>query len=576
MYPIQQNYSYVHGSYVNKPENTHDAAIICIKNVNEPYDSKLQIIRDPQIPVYVTKKGLRTFTEKREYMFKKDLDMYICPYRDMSATLFKALNGFRPSGFVQPKKLLQSPYVYGCDAEILSLIKAEYLENCQKTPKRYSIGIFDLETSVLGGNEILCASYSDWNTRTTHAVILKSWYGENKSNEEIFKELNERYDKEIGLFEDGLNDKARKVWSKNNWNVKWYILNTEKDLIFKLFEIIHSCKPEFCGAWNIGYDIPYIIERCKFLQIDTVQLFAHPDVPEEFRKFEWNADELKDLDHFTDKWPTIDAPGYTYWYDAMCLYSRLRKVVGREVMYTLDYIGNKNIGTGKMHFGSNATHYQMQTNDICGYCVYNCIDTLIPSIMDAITDDVSSMIALCGPSLITDFAHQTVQLKTQFYEYCKSKGAVPGTVCGSIAGEHDYAIGNVGGAVLNPSMMKDRGSKSIEESDDSTSLYKLAADIDVSSFYPSLTIAFNISRETKYATVVWVEGCPFTLDDIKNCDSDNKRELMRKENAEYIDQLFGAIPTVMENAISLAHRHFKLPNYEELLNDYVNTKNNLV
>lgn len=575
MYQVIPNYAYVHGSYVDNPNNQHDAAIICVKNTNEPYDSKLQIIKDPQIPVYVTKKGLRTFTEKREYMFKKDLDMYICPYRNMSETIFKAINGFKPSGFVQPKKLLQSPFVYGCDAEILSLIKAEYLEACQKSPKRYSIGIFDLETSVLGGNEILCASYSDWDTKTTHCVIYKPWYGSSKTNDEILNELNTRYTEEIVAFEDGLNDKARKLWNKDNWNVQWHICESEPDLIYKLFNIIHTCKPDFCGAWNIGYDIPYIIERCKFLQIDIVELFAHPDVPKEFRQFKWDADERKDLDHFTDKWPMVDAPGYTMWYDAMCLYSRLRKVVGREVMYTLDYVGNKIIGTGKMHFGSNATHYQMQTNDICGYCVYNCIDTLIPSIMDAITDDVSSMIALCGPSLITDFAHQTVQLKTQFYEYCKSKGAVPGTVCGSIAGEHDYAIGNVGGAVLNPSMMKDRGSKCIEESDDSTSLYKLAADIDVSSFYPSLTIAFNISRETKYATVVWVEGCPYTLDEIKKCDNSKQIEVMRKANAEYIDQLFGAYPTIIENAVSLSHQHFGLPNYDELLKLYDNNHHKL-
>lgn len=85
------------------------------------------------------------------------------------------------------------------------------------------------------------------------------------------------------------------------------------------------------------------------------------------------------------------------------------------------------------------------------------------------------------------------------------------------------------------------------------------------SFYPSVTVAFNVSRETKLATVLWVEGCPYTIEEIQKEKEAEKQKTMAKANAEYFNALFGRITCVDENAVDICHEHFGLPNYEEML-----------
>ena len=85
------------------------------------------------------------------------------------------------------------------------------------------------------------------------------------------------------------------------------------------------------------------------------------------------------------------------------------------------------------------------------------------------------------------------------------------------------------------------------------------------SFYPSVTVACNISRETKLASVLWIEGCPYEIDTILNEKEAGKRKEMAKANAEYFNTLFGRVPFVRENAVAIGHEYFGLPDYSEML-----------
>ena len=575
MYNPLKNCAYVHSCYVPASNNIHgcDAVVVAVKDV-DTLESKLQIIPNPKIKIWVAKQGTRTYEKKRECVKFSELDMYVTEYRKRGEVIAKAL-GKRAYGYINLRALLESPYVYGADISPEITIKAEYMKNVSKGIQNYNIGIMDIETSVLGDEQIILNGYCDWRTKSIHCWILSSWF---QPNEHWEQELMDRYHKELNVIYQQLNDKAKAVFHPDEWTVKFYLCDTEKQLIWDSVRFMVLAKPDFLGSWNSAYEGGYIPKRAQFRGIDVVELFAHPDVPPEYRMFKFKEDTRR-TEHLADKWHVAYWPGYTYWYDPMCLYGRLRKVKGREVMYTLDYICGKNLGAGKMKFGMNATHYAMQTKDKVGYAVYNCFDVLQPCILDQVTSDVSSMELLIGPALLPDFSHQTVQLKAQFYEYCLSKGAVPGTVSGSMKSSYDGQIGNVGGAVLNPGLMRTQGSPYLKESDDRTSLYRLCCDLDVTSFYPSLTIAMNISRETKLCTVLWIEGCPYTLeylqsltDRINTMSKDKERERLIKEqercakrNAEYIFAFFSNYPTILENAVSICKEHFNIPGYQEML-----------
>ena len=574
MYNPIPNCNFIHSCYIPPSNNPSgiDAIVAMVKDV-DTLESKLHIVRNPMVRVWVARKGLRNYENKRESAKLSELDVYICQYKKMGETLAKAL-GYPTYGYINTRKIMESPYVYGADIDPEIQMKLEYIEASKKGITTYDIGVMDIETSVLGDEQIILNGYCDWKTRTIYCWILQEWF---QPSENWMQELMDRWHLELNNIYSQLNDKAKKVFIPEEWTPKFIMCSNEKELIEQSVRTAILCKPDFLLAWNDAYELDWIPRRAMFRGLDPAELFSHPDVPPEFRMFKFNEDKRK-VEHLADKWHVLKCPGYSYWVDPMCLYGRLRKVKGREVMYTLDYICGKNLGAGKMKFGQNQTHYLMQTKDKVGYAVYNCFDVLQPNILDHVTTDISSMIMLTGPSLLDDFAHQTVQLKAQFYEYCLSKGSVPGTISGSMAKSYDKLISNVGGTVLSPSLMRYKGSRCMQESDDPTGIYRLCCDLDVTSFYPSITIAMNISRETKEATVLWITGCPHSIDELQRMQeeisllpqkeknkAEKKYDKVVKQNAEYIFEFFSRYPAVTENAVKLCEQHFNIPGYDEML-----------
>ena len=96
--------------------------------------------------------------------------------------------------------------------------------------------------------------------------------------------------------------------------------------------------------------------------------------------------------------------------------------------------------------------------------------------------------------------------------------------------------------------------------------------------YPSIAMAMNISRDTKYATVLHVDGCPYTLEQIDAIcktidlekDQKKKAELTRQyeamiaANTAYLDTLFGKLSCPDENCVDLCKQLFNMPDFAEM------------
>ena len=96
--------------------------------------------------------------------------------------------------------------------------------------------------------------------------------------------------------------------------------------------------------------------------------------------------------------------------------------------------------------------------------------------------------------------------------------------------------------------------------------------------YPSIQMSTNLSRESRYASVLWIEGAPHTLkelndiwDELQN-EKDAKRHTMLKnsydeavmENTVFIENFFGSYFTPEENAVQVCHDEFGLPDFDEM------------
>jgi DNA polymerase elongation subunit (family B) len=533
-------FKYVHGVYKALKDNAGDAVIGVVKNV-ATNESTLKIWKNPSRSIFVTKPGLRDLHDrKKEFAYKRELDEYKVQNYQLKDEL-KRLLGYKPNQFVKESDLLNSPYVYGASIDMDVIIKQSFANSTEKEPSEYRVGGLDIETSVLGGQEIQLCTYVSHEHKVfcaIHAAFLP--------HENSLENIKKITDAALVKFEASLNADGKKVYQKYRPQIEYYVTRNELDLIKWIMANIHKEKDDFISVWNMNFDIPYILNRLKFFNANPFQIMCHPDVPWEYRVCKFIEDKSELIAHYSHRWHMFELSGYTQFYDSMALYSRLRKVDGNLTSYKLKDISSDVIGASKLDFGE-AGHHEMQRTRFEEYCAYNIVDALLLPIMEKVINDVSSMLLLIPLTSIGSFAKQTAQLMDIFHDYCRRKGAVSASCKGSLEREYDSLIKNVGGAVLSPLLARGTGTKKVKEMNKETGLCALVSDLDVVSFYPNMNICSNISRQTKKANMLTIEGRP----------------------PEDIVDFFGHAAAPQENAVALCSKFFNLPGYEEMLTGFM-------
>lgn len=551
-------YAYIHGELVKQVGNdeSHSAYVACLKNV-ETGDSVIKVVDNPMVDVWVAKPQCRQNTVKRESAPKEELDRYRCLYTRKAETLWNAINNpgrFRPChGFVNERKQLSSPYVYGADIDYGVHLKiACKRANGERAPNEYKVGFLDIETDVVGvgstAKSVILITFINWDGQT-YVGILREFFGAH-SIDEVIAKWGGKYDKDgkpvhhteeelkayteyISKFKDEgydknkhristkashelilpslhsrLSGRGKKAFEEANpLDIHYQIFDDEVALIKWIFDRIHHHKPDFCTIWNMDYDIPYILDRLAFRGVDPCDICCHPDIDKKYRVCSYHLDKGKEDDHITDHWSWWHLSDYTRYVDAMCCYGRLRKAKAREPSYKLGAIGGKEIGVGKLEFGDGADHTEMQRFHPVEYTVYNIIDVMIMYVMEHKNTDILNMCMLIGNSTLDEFAHQSVQLKNSYYEYLDGLGRVPASIGEPIRDPWDKYIENKGGAVLSPDNAIAIAVAALwEDPDFVMQASRFVCDIDVSSMYPSLLQMLNCSKETKLATILSIDN----------------------------------------------------------------------
>lgn len=506
------------------------------------WTDNLRTIVNPKRSFYIHQEKYRNYQYKIEHAPIEQCDRFICYNKELENEI-KERQHIYTKRRMSIRELCNSPYLYGADVDIEVLIKISYMKQCDDAligPK-YSFGALDTEVSVVETDgRIMLASYCV--DGVVHSIILDDFLykpgpiGQDGYPKRIKATLADIHEAVPVLIGDYLE--------RFKLTVEYHLVYTELDLIKKLMSLVHASKVDFCGAWNMPYDIPKIIQRIGVNHGCVEDIFCHPDVPRQFRYAKYRPD-FSHTDHFTDSWDWFNCTGHTQYIDSMRLFSRLRKVKGREPSYTLGSISQKLIGHGKMDL--KGTHWYNQLYNFIAYTAYNIIDSGNVWLMEMKNGDASSMCMLVGNSLLKSFSKQTVMLKNDFYQYCLGINRISGTVGEDMGTPYDDLIGKSGGTVLSPYLIRDAGLRCVTMRRTlATLLYIFIKDIDAASMYPYTTKAFNISKETCLATFV-------KLNHMKDAD---------------IEELFVAMIAPTENAFLYGHKFFNLPTPTDLLTRY--------
>lgn len=495
----------------------------------------LRLYRDPVRPFWITKPQFQaTYDRKKEFEDMDKLDIFQCHDSELEDTLARALGlplSFRRRDI---KMLCSSPYVYGADIPTETLIKQKYVHN---TPvgkvADFTRGGLDIESEVRGEQRINIITFISEHHIYTCAL---QEYCKIHTDEEHFVSANEEDCLKV------IHEMLGFYFEKHHFELTFKICDTELELITWIFQQIHKEKTNFIGVWNLGFDIPRILKRIDALGGDPVEIMCHPDVPKEYRFVNWYEDK-KVVQHFTDKWHWMTIAGYSQFIDSMCLYSRLRKVNGRESSYGLDDISTKELGQGKLHFGAITNHWYMQNRRFLEYIAYNINDVMIMQLMEWKNNDMRALAGLCGMSPPSDFARQTTMLRNDAFDYGKAHKHLPASAGANMFDDFDDMQLKAGGTVLPPNKAIGVRANVVDELPDRSTLVSLYAnDLDFSSMYPSTVSSMNVSKETALLTAVKINGYP----------------------KEMVEMFFSNIIQPHLNANVVCETFFGLPTYEEM------------
>jgi len=116
-------------------------------------ESRLRPIMNPKRKVYITKPQFRNHTYKKESERIDRCDLYMIEDQHLKDELIKIL-GLYKKRYASIKDICSSPYVYGADLRIESLIRINYEKNQTHVATPLHVGFFDIEQSVLEDKRI--------------------------------------------------------------------------------------------------------------------------------------------------------------------------------------------------------------------------------------------------------------------------------------------------------------------------------------------------------------------------------------------------------------------------------------
>ena len=574
---IKDDYAPPNSSFAMK-KVCDDALIMTIKD-DETNTSEIKIIERPTIEYYTVKEEYKDQVNPwQEQSISKDLlDTHVVEYSKRDADICKylgiydeyyrlkqaankkyftyeeAVNARNAFKDFMNKKVYMSPYIYSADETIEVFWKTKLMkeEHMDSIPKILNVSFYDIETLIAHfktqvdqhNPEAPVNVITYCNTKKMHFYALLLKIPEIKSvQDEIESNIDEYFDKYI---QEDFKDRG---FERKNIHIKFF--DSEIMLIKAFFQLIHEDKPDFAMAWNSNYDNVYLMNRSKKLGLDPAELFCHPDVPEQYRRFRYIEDpgrgdnnnpfaKGKKKAEYSRMWDWIVAPGYTCYIDQMSLYSNSRK---RWIFksYKLDAIAEKEVGANKVDlhdFGLNIRNAPIKNFKI--FLKYSMRDTLLLYLIEEKNKDLTQYIALSDNTDLKNGTHESMIIRNAFLMKFYDQNR-------AIGNKVDYGVlGSITGALVQDPM--DVEVEPVEVNGSKTRMFRNVLDFDAKSLYPSLMCQHYIDKSNHAYRVVSI--------------TENGNLLMDGERFNSL------LETIDVGAIDLGHDLYGLPNIEDVISD---------
>lgn len=406
-------------------------------------------------------------------------------------------------------------------------------------------------------------------------------------------------------------------------NIKIIPYTNEIKMITQYFDFVNYLKPDIMTAWNISFDIKYILQRLKTLGLDyeeILKIVCHPD----FQKKSFYYHDDTRATSMEEKMDWFRGSTYTIYLCQMLTWIHTRK--GRQLdvaNFSLDSIGEFEVGEGKHDYSSYGTIYTIAHNNFPVALKYNIIDVKLLKKIEDKTKDITSLFmqATSTCTLVRDVFKKTVFIKNAIsmyllsiclcYENNRNKNYTENVFIQDSNESEDNTIGErkdkfQGAVVGDPTLNMARGvalspskdkfstiigkiealmndptiANSINQLDEYSnmtinqtqlnksilSLYKEAIttdrsrwifrniiDFDLTSLYPSIIRAFNISKMSQIGKIL----IPEKVSDLENPYGEERYN----RGGDFVDDY------ECGDMLFLGRKWFNLPSVKEMLDE---------
>lgn len=545
----------------NRKNNTPDVLYTIYKDLNTG-EKKVDIKYEPRQDIYFEKPEYRNHDYSKIFAPIDELEVRHVKHKDIIKSIVleggpeykKAYSQVLNSGnFKEISKFHLAPFAYATDYDIRVWYRLKWFqEKDNDAQKVITKGWMDIEVDsidVEGFPEpeecpINAISLVNEKDKTVYFFgLVGRDFDDSKidripntpKNSKILRGLSKikNYYK-IGLPQqqevidniDKMKEMAHEMFddSYGIFDYKFYLYKDESKMIIDYFKLVNTLKLDFIEIWNIKFDIPYIIDRCKILGLNPTDVICHPDFPIKrccFKEDKTHFD-VKNLTHF------FICSSYTIFVDQMITYAAIRKGAQEFRSYKLNDIGKNLLNDSKLDYSEDGSIKTIAYTDYKKFIMYNIKDTLLQCGIERKTSDLDNLYISSYDNLTPyeNVFKQTVFLRNLQYKYWLSMGLIPGNNINQILNQGAKDLEQIeeeaekeeeerelkedgwnteesdneaksdkqsfdGALVADPTLNKKNGQLLLGKK--SNNVYNLSVDMDMEAFYPNSIQGMNIT-----------------------------------------------------------------------------------
>lgn len=449
----------------------------------------------------------------RLFVPRSDVESIIVPYKDLEKDIATRVGlkdfyyeNIRNGNKSENKKVHLHPDVFNSDMNIEDHIRLRFSKMYKNEPYSVSKSFFDIETDTIS----MLGDFPEPGECPINAVTLIL-----QEQQQIFVFLlRNKSNPLIAEFEKSVLDGslfpelenfvinavggpviAEKYKVNFKYSFLFYDEEDEINLIKDLFNAINVFKPDFALAWNMGFDIPYIIARIQKLGYRPEDIMCSADF--KYKTAEYYVDERNKSD-FAERGDFALISSYTVFIDQMIQFASRRKGQNKFISFTLDYIGTIVAGVKKLDYKDITTNIsELPYKNYKTFVFYNIMDTIVQYCIERITTDIDYLFSKCN---INNTRYSKCHRQTV---YLTNRGIKEffNTDCGYVMGNNTNKYNSrpeekfPGAFVADPLQLNNHSKMRINGKP--INVLENLDDFDYSSLYPSIQRQFNIASNTQ-------------------------------------------------------------------------------